>query len=87
MQLAVDVQIPEAFGGLGGQALYIDSEGGLTPERMGSMADALGAHLKKIARVKGGAARQEAAAGISRTRLLQGVHYCRVHSLTEQVGT
>lgn len=28
MQLAVNVQIPEIFGGNGGEAIYIDTEGG-----------------------------------------------------------
>ena len=33
MQLALDVQLPPEFGGLGGQALYLDTEGSLTLER------------------------------------------------------
>ncbi|MCC7565673.1 MAG: DNA repair and recombination protein RadA [Methanomicrobiaceae archaeon] len=36
-QLAVNVQIPEAFGGLGGSAIYIDTENTFRPERIEQM--------------------------------------------------
>ena len=44
MQLAVDVHMPEAFGGLGGEAVYIDTEGSFLAERVADMAKALLAH-------------------------------------------
>lgn len=52
MQLAVDVQIPHQFGGIGGKALYIDTEGSLTVERLSQMCSAVVEHLQKIARVR-----------------------------------
>jgi hypothetical protein len=30
----VDVQIPRSFGGLGGEALFIDTSSGFTPARL-----------------------------------------------------
>ena len=37
MQIAVNVQRPVACGGLGGQAVYIDTEGSFAPERVEDM--------------------------------------------------
>ena len=52
MQLAVNVQRPEAEGGLNGHALYIDTENTFRPERITQMATAMGMDpqeaLKKI---------------------------------------
>ena len=45
MQLAVDVTIPEEFGGVGGQAVYVDTEGSLVVERLAEMAAATVQHL------------------------------------------
>ncbi|XP_043106119.1 DNA repair protein RAD51 homolog 3 [Puntigrus tetrazona] len=44
MQLAVDVQIPVCFGGLGGKALYIDTEGSFLVQRVADMAEAAVQH-------------------------------------------
>lgn len=55
MQLAVDVQIPHQFGGVGGGALYIDTEGSLTVERLSQLCSAVVEHLQKIARVRASA--------------------------------
>lgn len=52
MQLAVDVQIPQQFGGVGGAALYIDTEGSLTVERLSQLCAAVVDHLQRIARVR-----------------------------------
>ncbi len=46
IQLACDVQIPSQFGGLQGQAVYIDTEGSFLPERVAQIAEALVTHLK-----------------------------------------
>ncbi|KAM4610276.1 DNA repair protein RAD51 homolog 3 [Polymixia lowei] len=40
LQLAVDVQIPECFGGLGGQAVFVDSEGSFVVQRAVDLARA-----------------------------------------------
>lgn len=85
MQLALDAQIPGAFGGLGAQALYVDSEGGLTPDRISTMASALVHHLHRIARLKGDPTRAAAAAAVTADSLLNGIHYYRIHDATAQV--
>ena len=45
IQLAVDVQIPAEFGGVGGSAIYVDTEGSFVAERARSIAEALLSHL------------------------------------------
>lgn len=46
MQLAVDVQIPEAFGGVGGGAVYVDTEGSFMVERLVDIASAAVDHVQ-----------------------------------------
>ncbi|KAJ8312903.1 hypothetical protein KUTeg_010276 [Tegillarca granosa] len=46
MQLAVDVQMPEEFGGLNGEALYIDTEGSFIVDRILDIAKATIDHCK-----------------------------------------
>ena len=47
MQLAVNVQTPTFYGGVAGSAIYIDTEGSLTPERCHDMAKHLIKHVNK----------------------------------------
>ncbi|XP_035289902.1 DNA repair protein RAD51 homolog 3 isoform X1 [Anguilla anguilla] len=49
MQLAVDVQIPVCFGGLGGQVAYIDTEGSFFVQRVADMAQAAVEHCSLMA--------------------------------------
>jgi len=49
MQLAVDVQIPVCFGGLGGKALYVDTEGSFLVQRVADMAKAAVQHCTLLA--------------------------------------
>lgn len=46
-QLAVNVQLPKEKGGLGGKAIFIDTEQTFRPERITHMAEALGIDTKK----------------------------------------
>jgi len=46
-QLAVTVQLPKEKGGLGGKALFIDSEGTFRPERIQQMAQSMGLDPEK----------------------------------------
>ncbi|XP_053563357.1 DNA repair protein RAD51 homolog 3 isoform X2 [Bombina bombina] len=48
MQLAVDVQIPECFGGLDGEAIYIDTESSFMLERIVDIANACVLHCNLI---------------------------------------
>lgn len=49
MQLAVDVQIPEIFGDMEGEAVYIDTEGSFIIERLVDIAKATVEHCHNIA--------------------------------------
>ena len=73
MQLAVNVQLPRSMGGLDGRALYLDTEGSFTPERVQAMAEA---------------ALEEApqSSGLTTESLLGGVSYQRIHSALEQLN-
>ncbi|KAI5614340.1 DNA repair protein RAD51-like 3 isoform X1, partial [Silurus asotus] len=48
MQLAVDVQIPVCFGGLGGEAMFIDTEGGFVVQRLVGVAKAAVEHCAAL---------------------------------------
>ncbi|KAG7276514.1 hypothetical protein CRUP_021294 [Coryphaenoides rupestris] len=43
-ELCIDVQIPESFGGLGGQAVFVDTEGSLVVQRVMDLAHAAVQH-------------------------------------------
>lgn len=86
MQLAVNVQLPAAFNGSAGQAVYIDTEGSFTVGRCAQMAEAFSSHLAKVARQRADPARVEAAAALTVEALLQGVHYFRVRDAVEQLA-
>lgn len=51
MQLAVDVQFPECFGGLAGEAVFIDTEGSFMVDRIVDLARACVRHCRLIAEV------------------------------------
>ncbi|XP_058967481.2 DNA repair protein RAD51 homolog 3 [Pocillopora verrucosa] len=48
MQLAVDVQIPDEFGGLDGETIYIDTEGSFIVERVLDIATAAIRHITNV---------------------------------------
>jgi len=50
IQLAVDVQIPVVFGGVGGKAVYIDTEGSFGIDRVQDIASAAVGHVASMAR-------------------------------------
>ncbi len=50
LQLAVNVQLPEEQGGIGGVAVFIDTENTFRPERIKQMADNLGLDPQEVLR-------------------------------------
>ncbi|XP_034393076.1 DNA repair protein RAD51 homolog 3 [Cyclopterus lumpus] len=48
LQLAVDVQVPQCFGGIGGQVLYIDTEGSFLLQRVVDIAAAVVQHCSLL---------------------------------------
>ena len=49
MQVCVDARLPRAYGGVEGEAVYIDSEGSFSPERCLDMAESLVKHVQRSA--------------------------------------
>ena len=49
MQVCVDARLPAAYGGVEGEAVYIDSEGSFSPERCLDMAESLVKHVQRSA--------------------------------------
>eukprot|EP00894_Picocystis_sp_ML_P004905 jgi/Pico_ML_1/55422/g1108.t1 len=86
MQLAVDVQIPQAFGGVAGQAVYIDTEGSFMAERAEEIADACLEHLRRIATSSQDADLVRMAGRLDVERVLANIHYFRVHDSTQQIA-
>lgn len=74
LQLSVNVQIPEYFGGLGGEALFIDTEGSFNIERLLDVATAVANHFNPptVPSKKLGEEKQFSVDGI-----LRSVHYYR----------
>jgi len=85
IQLAVAVQIPRAFGGLQGEAVYIDTEGSFTAERARDMAAACAEHVRLLAESPGVSeeGRREASS-FTAEAILGRIHLFRVHDSSEQ---
>lgn len=83
MQLAVDVQIPVALGGVGGECLYMDTEGSFVVDRIVDMATAVQTHLRSIATTDD---ERAAAAAFDVVNVLQRIHVMRVHDHVEQLA-
>jgi RecA/RadA recombinase len=95
MQLAVAVQLPVAFGGLNGEALYLDCEGSVVPGRLREIAAAACAQIHQIANGQYPLAAasdetmdavRKAVAGFTVERVLRGTHYIRVLNLVDFVA-
>eukprot|EP00501_MAST-03F_sp_TOSAG23-6_P002081 GSMAST32.ASY1.ANO1.2174.1 assembled CDS len=84
IQLAVDVQIPKCFGGVGGHAIYIDTEGSFMVSRVAQIADALVRHVKKMATRKNRKHYLEEAKQFTRESILSNIHVS--HDFREQLA-
>ncbi|KAK9792999.1 hypothetical protein WJX73_005778 [Symbiochloris irregularis] len=85
IQLAVDVQIPECFGGLQAHALFIDTEGSFMLERAAQVADACIKHLKHIAAASHDTVQARAADLLTRQSILDNIFYLRLHTHEELI--
>mmetsp|Transcript_37411 Transcript_37411/g.62981 ORF Transcript_37411/g.62981 Transcript_37411/m.62981 type:complete len:355 (+) Transcript_37411:330-1394(+) len=83
MQVAVSVHIPRVYGGLGGHAIYIDTEGSLMAERVVDMAEAI---VRKVnaASAASASSSDRGEGGLTVEQIIANVHYFRVHTATEQ---
>ncbi|BFG21725.1 hypothetical protein CerSpe_079980 [Prunus speciosa] len=85
IQLAVNVQIPVDFGGLGGKAVYIDTEGSFMVERALQIAEASVldmSHYNELLRKELRTCQVE----IQPTDILKNIFYFRICSYTEQIA-
>ncbi|XP_048679516.1 DNA repair protein RAD51 homolog 3 isoform X4 [Lepidochelys kempii] len=83
MQLAVDVQIPECFGGLAGEAVFIDTEGSFMVERVVDIATACVQHCQLIAETHQEEDFQKSLETFSLESILSHIYYFRCHDYTE----
>lgn len=81
MQLAVDVQIPERFGGVEGEAVYIDTEGSFLAERLADIAEVTVKHCQQLDTTG------EVSSVFTTERVLSGVHYFRCRDYVELLAT
>jgi len=86
MQLSINVQLPAAFNGVAGEAVYIDTEGSFTAERCAQMAAAFCTHLHKIGAARKDEARQAAASATTVIGIMGKIHLFRVRDVTEQLA-
>ncbi|KAL3856757.1 hypothetical protein ACJMK2_011478 [Sinanodonta woodiana] len=79
LQLAVGVQIPEVFGGLHGEAVYIDTEGSFITERLVDIIAATVRHCEHISQKEHNEEFVEHLKSLTVEHLLTGIHYHRCH--------
>ena len=84
MQIAVDARLPVDFGGVAGEAIYIDTEGSFAPERCWSMAKALVAHVHSCSRKRAGSILPS---WFNAEDILDGIHVFRCHDEAAQTAT
>ncbi|XP_054250365.1 DNA repair protein RAD51 homolog 3 [Indicator indicator] len=83
MQLAVDVQIPECFGGVAGEAVFIDTEGSFMVDRVVDIATACVQHCQLIAEAHQEEDHLKAMETFSLESILSHIYYFRCHDYTE----
>ncbi|XP_032136562.1 DNA repair protein RAD51 homolog 3 isoform X5 [Sapajus apella] len=83
MQLAVDVQIPECFGGVAGEAVFIDTEGSFMVDRVVDLATACIQHLQLIAEKHKGEEHRKALEDFTLENILSHIYYFRCRDYTE----
>ncbi|XP_065890495.1 DNA repair protein RAD51 homolog 3-like isoform X2 [Dysidea avara] len=86
IQLAVDVTIPEFFGGLGKQAVYIDTEGSFLVDRVYKVASATVEHIKRVAESSGDKEMKQAASQYTVEKVLSSIHHYRCHNYIELIA-
>jgi hypothetical protein len=87
LQAALDVAIPVEFGGVEGEAVVIDTEGGVFLPRIAAMAVAVSEHLARIARRRHGEQAPRLLEATTPDALLRAVHIARVTSWESLLAT
>ncbi|XP_062500278.1 DNA repair protein RAD51 homolog 3-like isoform X2 [Corticium candelabrum] len=76
-QLAVDVTIPEEFGGVDGEAVYLDTEGTFVVDRVVDIAVAAHNHLENVAKLTRDNIQTEILSALSLKHMIAAIHYVR----------
>ncbi|CAL8099170.1 unnamed protein product [Calicophoron daubneyi] len=90
IQACLTVQLPHWFGGLEGQAVFIDTEGNFIPKRVQQMAEAVERHCKNHLRFEDGTEPNESLYELhcpTVKKLMSGIHYIRVTDHTDLLAT
>ncbi|XP_057726145.1 DNA repair protein RAD51 homolog 3 isoform X1 [Arachis stenosperma] len=85
IQLAVNVQIPLEYGGLGGKAIYIDTEGSFMVERVLQIAEACIEDMSEYSHHFHNNV-QDCEVKMHPNSILENIFYFRVCSYTEQIA-
>ncbi|MBA0554284.1 hypothetical protein Golob_013398 [Gossypium lobatum] len=85
IQIAVNVQVPNDFGGLGGKAIYIDTEGSFMVERAFQIAEACIEDMSEYNRFLRKDF-QECKIKMLPQDILENIFYFRICSYTEQIA-
>ncbi|XP_011016409.1 PREDICTED: DNA repair protein RAD51 homolog 3-like isoform X2 [Populus euphratica] len=85
IQLAVNVQMPSYCGGLGGKAIYIDTEGSFMGERAQEIAEACAEDISEYKRFLHKDL-QACQGEIQGKDVLQNIYFFRICSYTEQIA-
>ncbi|GAB2230873.1 hypothetical protein Droror1_Dr00015168 [Drosera rotundifolia] len=85
IQLAINVQIPVDYGGLGGKAVYIDTEGSFMVERALQIAEGCVKDVMENNHIQQTDA-ENIQANLRPDNFLANIFYFRICSYTEQIG-
>ncbi|GFO26134.1 DNA repair protein rad51 homolog 3 [Plakobranchus ocellatus] len=85
LQLAVDVHIPEHLGGVEGEAVYIDTEGGLILDRLVELARSAVLHCQQVVEASQSTLDQSSHA-LTVDKILGGIHCFRCHDYYELIA-
>ncbi|CAM6121112.1 unnamed protein product [Calypogeia fissa] len=86
IQLSINVQIPPEFGGIGGHAVYIDTEGSFMIERASQMAESCIEDIEIRAPADLQVELEELKDKLNFNTFLSHIYYFRVHSAAEQIA-
>jgi RAD51-like protein 2 len=86
IQLAINVQLPVAFSGLDGEAVYIDTEGSFSKERFSDMAQGFLQHLRKVSQARRDPERERVSNAMTVQEMMKKMHYFRVRDASEQLS-
>ncbi|KAK9076446.1 hypothetical protein SSX86_004780 [Deinandra increscens subsp. villosa] len=86
IQLAVNVQIPYDYGGVGGKAIYIDTEGSFMAERALQIAEACSHDMAEYSRLYHKGPQACEVKTMQPKDFLENILYFRVCSYTEQIA-